>query len=133
MTVPKSSSKRILVIAALDISFYRFRGRMIEAMIAEGYEVIAAAPHFSDSVRQQFMNSGATLVEFSMARTGLNPVEDFQTYKALISLIREHQIDLVLPYTPKPVVYGSMAAKKNRRQSAVTDYWSWLRIRHKDA
>ena len=112
MTVTKSSSKRILVIAALDISFYRFRGRMIEAMIAEGYEVIAAAPKFSDSVRRQFKSCGATLVEFPMARTGFNPIEDYKTYKALVSLIREHQIDLVFPYTTKPVVYGSMAAKK---------------------
>ena len=112
MTVTKSSTKRILVIAALDISFYRFRGRMIEAMIAEGYEVVAAAPKFSDSVRRQFKSSGATLVEFPMARTGFNPIEDYKTYKALVLLIREHQIDLVFPYTTKPVVYGSMAAKK---------------------
>lgn len=112
MIATKPSGKRILVIGAMDISLFRFRGRMIEAMVGAGHEVFAAAPEFTDAVREQFIGTGATLIEFPMARTGFNPLEDIRTYKALVSLVQEHQIDLVFPYTTKPVVYGSMAAKK---------------------
>jgi len=110
--VHRSEGPRLLVVGALDVSLLRFRGRMIEAMIGAGYRVYAAAPAFEPARRAAFEAMGATPLEFPLARTGLDPRADLRTYRALLALVHEHEIDLVFPYTIKPVVYGSLAARK---------------------
>ena len=102
---------RVLVIGALDVSLLRFRGRMIEAMIAGGYRVFAAAPVITPERRDAFEAMGATPLECPLARTGIDPRADLASYRAMLALVREHRIDLVFPYTIKPVVYGSLAAR----------------------
>ncbi|MEE9320003.1 MAG: glycosyltransferase family 4 protein [Granulosicoccus sp.] len=104
---------RLLIISAIDISLLRFRGRLIEALIARGYKVFLAAPLFADSTRASLEALGAKLVEYPVNRTGLNPLRDTKTRHALSSIIRDNKIDLVFPYTVKPVIYGSWTAHKN--------------------
>uniref|UniRef100_UPI0025E75C47 glycosyltransferase family 4 protein n=1 Tax=Winogradskyella sp. TaxID=1883156 RepID=UPI0025E75C47 len=41
---------------------------------------------------------------------GLNPMKDFKSILELKSIMKDNKIDLVFPYTVKPVIYGSMAA-----------------------
>ena len=103
---------RVLVVGALDISLLRFRGRMIEALIARGYRVWAAAPAIHPARRAAFEAMGAVPVEIPLARTGLDPRADLATFRALLALVRRERIDLVLPYTLKPVIYGSFAARR---------------------
>lgn len=102
--------KRILLIASYDGSLIRFRGDFIKSLIANGFDVFAAAPSFTEKYSQQIKNMGATPIEFNLQRTGLNPYKDFKSIQELKSVIRDNKIDLVFPYTVKPVIYGSMAA-----------------------
>ncbi len=44
-------------------------------------------------------------------RTGLNPIRDIGTLRALLSLMRKVRPDTVIAYTIKPVVYGMIAAR----------------------
>ena len=107
-----AEAPRVLVVGALDVSLLRFRGRMIEALIGRGYRVWAAAPSISAERRAAFEAMGAVPVEFPLSRTGLDPRADLATYRALLALVRRERIELVLPYTLKPVVYGSFAARR---------------------
>lgn len=102
--------KRILLIASYDGSLIRFRGDFIKSMIANGFEVFAAAPSFTEKYSQLIKDMGATPVEFNLQRTGLNPLKDFKSIHEIKSIIKDNKIDLVFPYTVKPVIYGSMAA-----------------------
>ncbi|MFC0605718.1 glycosyltransferase family 4 protein [Winogradskyella pulchriflava] len=102
--------KRILLIASYDGSLIRFRGDFIKSLIANGFDVFAAAPSFTEKYSQQIKDMGATPIEFNLQRTGLNPYKDFKSIQELKSVIRDNKIDLVFPYTVKPVIYGSMAA-----------------------
>lgn len=104
------SKKRILVIASHHVSLIRFRGDFIKSLIANGYEVFTAAPEYEDVFKQKIIDIGATPLEFNLQRTGLNPLNDFKSIKELKSIMVENKIDLVFPYTVKPVIYGSMAA-----------------------
>jgi glycosyltransferase involved in cell wall biosynthesis len=102
--------KRILLIASYAGSLIRFRGDFIKSLISNGFEVFTAAPSYTEQYQQQIKNMGATPIEFKLQRTGLNPLNDVKSILELKSIMKDNQIDLVFPYTVKPVIYGSMAA-----------------------
>ncbi|MBU2930119.1 glycosyltransferase family 4 protein [Winogradskyella psychrotolerans] len=104
--------KRILLIASLSGSLINFRGDFIQSLIKNGYEVFTAAPEHPDDICTKLKELGAIPVEFNLNRTGLNPIKDLQSIKELKALIKKHHIDLVFPYTVKPVIYGSIAANQ---------------------
>jgi glycosyltransferase involved in cell wall biosynthesis len=104
------NNKRVLLIASLANSLIRFRGDFIKSLIKNGFDVYTASPSYKEKHRQQITEMGATPIEFNLQRTGLNPIKDFKTILELKSIIKENKIDLVFPYTVKPVIYGSMAA-----------------------
>lgn len=103
--------KRILVLSSLAYSLINFRGDFIKSLISQGYEVYAAAPEFNDEIRNEIEALGAVTVSYSLQRTGLNPFNDLKTILELKKLISNNKIDLLFPYTVKPVIYGSLAAK----------------------
>lgn len=103
---------KILIIASLDQSLINFRGDLIAALIANKYEVLCAAPDFRQDYIEKIEALGAKTVEFDLQRTGLNPLKDLKSIAQLKKIIADHKIDLVFPYTIKPVVYGSIAARK---------------------
>lgn len=103
-------NKRVLLLASLANSLIRFRGDFIKSLIKNGFDVYTAAPSYTEKHRQQIADLGATPIEFKLQRTGLNPLNDFKTILELKSILKNNKIDLVFPYTVKPVIYGSMAA-----------------------
>ena len=104
--------KRILIIASLSGSLINFRGDFIKSLVEQGFQVYAAAPEHPDDIQTKLKGLGAIPVEFNLNRTGLNPIKDLQSIKELKALIKKHHIDLVFPYTVKPVIYGSIAANQ---------------------
>lgn len=106
-----TNGSRILLIASLSRSLISFRGDYIQHLAANGYEVFAAAPEISAEVGEQLRGLGATPLTFRLQRTGLNPFSDIRTIFDLKALMKKHRIDLVFPYTIKPVIYGSIAAR----------------------
>ena len=102
--------KRILIIASFAGSIAWFRGDFIKCLIQNGFEVFTASPDYEKEDLKALTSMGAIPIEFHLQRTGLNPLKDFQSIMELKSIIKEHQIDLVFPYTVKPVIYGSLAA-----------------------
>jgi len=103
--------QRYLLISAIDISLLRFRGRLIEALVAAGHEVVVAAPSFAPDTEQALRALGAVTATFTVARTSFNLLRDYRTYRDLKALMVQHRIDVVLPYTIKPVIYGSLAGR----------------------
>ena len=106
------SKTKILLVASLSRSLVNFRGDYISDLIQEGYDVYCAAPSFEEEIRDILIQKGAQTIEINLARKGLNPLRDLKTIKQLRKLIESHQIDLVFPYTIKPVIYSSFAARK---------------------
>lgn len=106
--------KRILVLASLDHSLINFRGDFIKSLIKNDYKVFAAAPGFSNDMSQRIQDLGATPLSYNLQRTGLNPFKDLKSILELKKLISVNKIDLVFPYTVKPVIYGSIAANMTK-------------------
>ncbi|MEQ3748550.1 MAG: glycosyltransferase family 4 protein [Celeribacter sp.] len=106
-----SQPRKVLVIASLAWSLLNFRMDLMRRMRANGHHVIAAAPDMDTATETALKAHGITPVTVPMQRTGLNPVDDLRTLRALRRIIRHHRPDVILPYTMKPIVYGCLAAR----------------------
>lgn len=103
--------KTIVVLGSYAPSLITFRGDLLKALVTLGYDVIACAPDAPDDVIEDLDSIGVRYIKIPISRTGLNPVKDIQTFLFLLSLLRKVQAQIVLAYTVKPVIYGSLAAK----------------------
>jgi len=102
---------RVFVLGSFADSLILFRGRLLEEMVRSGHEVFACAPDASEKVRKALDEMGVVYRDISLHRTGTNPFRDLRTFVALYRLFREIQPEVVLSYTIKPVLYGSLTAK----------------------
>ena len=101
---------KFILISPKNRTAYNFRGDLVKKIIASGYEVIVTGPN-RDNV-EKIEALGAKFVEIPMNKNGVNPVKDLEYQKALCDLFKKEKPDAVLGYTSKPVIYGSIAAKK---------------------
>ncbi len=92
-------------------SLINFRGSMLRAMKNAGHEVYGVAPLDSADVPDKLAEMGIKFIEAPIQRTGMNPLKDLASLLALIKILRGIKPDMVLSYTIKPVIYGSIAAK----------------------
>jgi len=115
--------RRIVVIAGYAPSLVNFRGPLLQALQAEGHQVIALAPGEDPEVEQQLARWGIHYRSISLERTGMNPRRDLLDVVALTRILQQLQPDLVLAYTIKPVTYGLLAAQlagKAQRYALIT-------------
>lgn len=111
-----------VIIASHGDSLVRFRGELLRQVRALGKTVLALAPEFSTQVRADLEALGVAQEELPMSRTGTNLKADLQLLYCLGRRIREIQPEVVLGYTVKPVVYGSLAClgTSARRYALIT-------------
>jgi glycosyltransferase involved in cell wall biosynthesis len=87
---------------------------LLAAMVARGHAVTAMAPEGSGTdaeVRAQLARLGVGFAPVELERTGIDPVADARALVGLVRRLRALGPDLVLGYTIKPVIYGSLAAR----------------------
>lgn len=103
---------KFLMISSFLPSVLNFRGKLLEAIHQQGYEIHIIAPDLASfpDEQQKLISLGYTVYDIPMQRTGTNPVADLSTLFALYQLIHKIKPDCVLSYTIKPVIYGSLAA-----------------------
>lgn len=103
---------KFLMISSFLPSVLNFRGKLLEALSAHGYEIHIMAPEFASfpEEQQKLEALGYHLHEIPMQRTGTNPLADLKLLKNLCKQIRRIQPDYVLSYTIKPVIYGTLAS-----------------------
>ena len=114
--------RRVLLNGSFAPSVTNFRGRLIHDMIAKGYSVHVSVPDVSAAQRAAIESLGATVHEAPLRRAGMRLLEDLGYYRYLRRLIAELRPELVVGYTIKPNIWGSLAAgaQKVRSVSMVT-------------
>ena len=103
--------KRVLIVGSYPPSLLSFRGPLIQAMIANGHSVIAAAPDIDQPTADALREFGAKPREIPLSNVSLNPRGLLRSTRAMRSLIREERPDVVLAYTIKPVIVAAFAAR----------------------
>ncbi|MFB0612655.1 sugar transferase [Aurantiacibacter poecillastricola] len=102
---------KVVVLSSLAYSLLNFRGRLLQAMVDAGHEVIACAPDPNPKVEADLKAMGIRFAVIRMARTGSNPFDDLVTLRDMVALLRRERPDVVLAYTQKPIIYGGIAAR----------------------
>ncbi|MXO60562.1 glycosyltransferase [Altererythrobacter salegens] len=110
--------QRILLNGSFAPSVVNFRGPLIADMVAAGHEVHVSAPGSTPSQRSAIEALGATLHEAPLERAGTRPAADWAYFRFQRRLIRSIGPDLVLGYTIKPNIWGSLAAAAEGVDSA---------------
>jgi glycosyltransferase involved in cell wall biosynthesis len=110
MSYKSHSTNCICIIGNQAFSLLNFRGLLISDMIARGHEVLALAPDYDEKTRAEVRALGAEPVDYSLTRTGMNPMKDAADVLLLAVLLRKLKPDITLGYAIKPVIYGTLAA-----------------------
>jgi len=108
---------RILILANLDLGLYKFRKELIEDMLHQNHDVYISLPD-GDLVRP-FEKMGCTFINTPVDRRGINPKTDFGLFRNYRKMMKEVNPDLVITYTIKPNIYGSIAACLANKQYVV--------------
>ena len=101
---------KVFVIGGIAESLTNFRGNLLRQILARGHCVFSAASETTDDIRTALASLGVVHQDIPLQRAGINPLLDTKTLYLLIKLLRSVRPHLLLTYTVKPVIYGSIAA-----------------------
>jgi glycosyltransferase involved in cell wall biosynthesis len=99
---------RIAIVLNTSWNIYNFRMNFVKALQANGHEVHTIAP--VDDYTQFLKESGCIHHPVRMDSRGANPLKDSALIVELYTIYRRIRPDIILHYTIKPNVYGTLAA-----------------------
>ena len=85
-----------------------FRAGLIRALLADGHTVVLIAP--ADEHVPALQAFGSRFVYLPMRTHGINPLFDLVLLGRFIRELRRERPDVLMAYTAKPNIYGSIAA-----------------------
>ena len=106
-------TKKILISANVIFTITNFRIELLKALKNDGYEVVCVAnnDNFTDSSYKTLKNLDIKFIVVNVNRKGLNPIEDLKYFFSLIKIYKTEKPDVVLHFTIKPNIFGTIAAK----------------------
>jgi len=105
----KKKQKRIVLSSNTAFSLYNFRLYLMRALKEKGYEVMAVSPEdgkYSELLKKEFSFFSVK----NLDRKGTNPIKDLKLFFEYFLLFRRLKPDLVINFTIKPNIYGSISA-----------------------
>ncbi len=100
-------------------NIYNFRLGLVKALLQAGHQVFAIAP--TDEFVPQIEATGCEFVPtLHLSRKGTNPLKDLRYSQELYKIYTSKKLDVVLHYTIKPNIYGSLAAGRAGIHSIAT-------------
>lgn len=99
---------RVMILANFDLGLYQFRKELIQELLKEN-EVIISLPY--GELVDPLKEMGCKFIDIPVDRRGINPVKDLKLFNEYRKLLKAEKPDLVITYTIKPNVYGSMACR----------------------
>ena len=99
---------RIAIVLNTSWNIYNFRMNFVKKLISEGFEVHTIAPE--DKFTQYLTAAGCHHHNLRMDSRGANFIKDSALIFELYSIYKKVRPDVVLHFTIKPNVYGTLAA-----------------------
>ena len=103
-------NKRVLLLSNHFITLFAFRKELIAELVNHGYEVYLSLPEAEDN--DYFIKQGCKVIDTPIDRRGVNPINDLKLLSFYKRIIPEINPAIVLSFTIKPNIYGSMATNK---------------------
>jgi glycosyltransferase involved in cell wall biosynthesis len=101
---------RVALVINTSWNIWNFRRGLVRALQAAGHEVLAIAPPdaYSDRLETEL---GCRFVPILMENKGTNPIKDAQLTRRFVAVYKRERPDVVLHFTIKPNIYGTLAAR----------------------
>jgi len=99
---------KIAVVLNTSWNIYNFRKGLINSLMEKGNQVITIAP--KDKYTYHLMEMGCRHIPVKMDSRGANPIKDFLLILELYWIYKKIRPDVILHYTIKPNIYGTIAA-----------------------
>jgi len=99
---------RVAIVLNTSWNIFNFRMNFVRALQAQGHEVHTIAP--VDEYTHLLTEAGCIHHPVKMDSRGANPIKDSALIAELFFIYRRVKPDIILHYTIKPNVYGTLAA-----------------------
>ena len=99
---------KIAIVLNTSWNIFNFRMNFIQTLLEEGHEVHTVAPY--DDYTKRLVNAGCRHHNLRMDSRGANPIKDLALIIELMMIYRNIKPDIILHYTIKPNIYGTLAA-----------------------
>ncbi len=100
---------KIAIVLNTSWNIYNFRMGLIKSLQENGHQVVAIAPE--DEYTSKLIDAGCEYHKLMMDSRGANILKDLGLIFELNRLYKKIKPDLILHYTIKPNVYGTIAAR----------------------
>jgi glycosyltransferase involved in cell wall biosynthesis len=100
---------KVLLTVNVAWNIWNFRRPLVEALLADGHEVIVLAP--KDDAAPKLQALGCTVHHLEMNVKGLNPLQEPKLVLRMHRHFRRLMPDVILSFTIKNNIFGAMAAK----------------------
>ena len=100
---------KIIICANTSWYLYNFRANLIKTLAEDGHSVLAVAP--VDEYVRFIRSLDCRYVPFVMDNRGTHPVRDLLFFWKFLLLLKREKPDILLTYTVKPNIFGSLAAR----------------------
>lgn len=104
-------SKKIVVLGTLPSSLYNFRGLLLRSLVTSGFCVHALSTNATNIDIDILKSLGVQYTDYPVNRSGLNPVKDYITFRALRAFFKSSKPHFIMAYTIKPIIWGAFAAR----------------------
>lgn len=98
----------IAIVLNTSWNIYNFRMNLIKDLLAQGHEVHTIAPH--DDYTTHLTSAGCIHHNIGMDSRGANPIKDSALILELLIIYLKVKPDVILHFTIKPNIYGTLAA-----------------------
>ena len=112
-------NKKIIIIGTVSSYLYSFRKDLITSLIGQGHTVYAFVTDDEEKILDNIRRLGAIPIVYKLSRGGLNPIIDISNTLSLYKEIKYINPDIVISYSAKPVIFGSLAAKAAKTKKVI--------------
>ena len=107
-----SKKKKILFVSNTLWSLLKFRGYIINSLLASGYELTVTTPPVKPDELEAKLPEEVKFIPVSLDRCGHNPLSDMAYAQSLYAIYKRERPDYIFHYTIKPNIYGTLAAHR---------------------
>ena len=101
---------KIALVANTSWNIYNFRAGLVAYLLKEGHEISIIAPE--DEYSKNLKDWQVTYYPIELENKGTNPISDTRFYRQLVLLYKQISPDVVLHFTIKPNIYGTLACQR---------------------
>ncbi|MGD9107965.1 MAG: glycosyltransferase family 4 protein [Gammaproteobacteria bacterium] len=103
-------TKKVLIVVNHPRNILTYRLNLISSLKNHGYSVITCAAN-DDKIALKLKKKNIEFIPIDMQPGGISPIRDIISLFSLLKHIKQISPDIVINYTIKPNIYGSIAAR----------------------